>query len=161
MNPNKAIAVLEEMGKYAIKMIAVASREEQSTGRNFLPALSEIHEKCLSANLSMCLFKKVSTTQRGQPTLSVTAPLLNGWPTEDSTTTHAHVTICFHLTSDGAEAKPNDICIEFVNLPASGIMETLMHQPEKPQQIKRPSEGSLISKEETERLLKAFGINPV
>lgn len=156
---DKIVELLQDLGEWVrrmsmLSMSGLAAAEQMRVARS---QLQKLYKRCVEANVSVCIFRKMRYPTKENRIFSVKQAMLHNWPSEEGAV-HAHITCVYRFTYIGhVEMHAEAIEVELMNPPATGAPSPHSHDEPPPETIV-PDEGRVLSDEETKRFLKNIGL---
>lgn len=152
----KVRELLIDLGYFVQEMEMLAMSGKTADWNNIRRSVQKLNARCEENSLSVCVFRKIIYPAKDNPPVSFKEAKLHNWPAEKGSV-HAHITCVFRITHIG---HPEMIAEEIeIELTAGEYPENSTHdQPEQSKPKIAGDEGRLLSKEETERLLRGIGL---
>jgi len=157
MNREKAIDILRDVGEYVQKLQLLAETGKAIELRSVFPATQRLIARCKENGISVCVYIKKFYPAQGNQFFSVTEPKLHDWPSEDGPV-HAHITCVFRVSHNGhPEINAEGVEVTLLSSPAESEAAERHPEPSAPETAV-PSEGRVLSEDETKRFLKSMGL---
>lgn len=160
MDHGALVDLMRELGDFLQKILILPMQGKADEARKLFPGFKELGERCLAAEVSVCVFQKIRYPAADGGTFTLARRILTNWPgMDDPQTTHADLTLSYRCIYTGhVEVLAEDIEVFFATLPQEEIYREPGRENQERQVLPPPSDGKLLSEEEMKKFLKSTGL---
>ncbi|MDO8560984.1 MAG: hypothetical protein Q7R91_02110 [bacterium] len=159
MNHAELASLMQEFGSFLQKLLILRFNGKTSEADRLFPKNKEFEEQFLAVKVSVCVYQKSSYLTMEGNTFTVKHLIVQDWPAEDKSAIHAHLTLCYRFSYTGhVEVRAEGIEVDLSMFYGEQTDARADHKDGEERTLNPPSDGKLLSNEETRRFLKSMGL---